>query len=130
MPQVSEFPMIYDYLTTLNEDSILNKFHTRLILNEVKRFVRRYSNQTLIFDKSSSSIRNKFVLKVDKDLTKFKNDEIIVDYRIKDNTSAKDVEDKTARFTINIKIAGLIREIFIDLVVVSESVSLSERLVA
>lgn len=130
MPQVSEFPIIYDYLTTLNEDSILNKFHTRLILNSIKRFVRRYSNQTLIFDKSSTTIRNKFVLKVDKDLFNLKNDEVIIDYRIKDNTSSVDIENKTARFTINIKIAGLIREIFIDLVVVSETVNLSERLVA
>lgn len=130
MPQFSEFPIIYDYLTMINEESILNKFHSRLILNEIKRTIRKYSKQMLIWNKSSESVRNKFVLKLSGDLTKFKNSKVIVDYRIKDTTSDSDLENNTVRFTINLKIAGLMREIFIDLIVVSESVDLNERLVA
>ena len=128
MQQFSDFPIIYDYLTMLNEESILNKLHARLIVNKVKKFAWALAKLSLIFNKSSSKVQQTFYDKVEKFMFDMKVDGAVKDYLIQNTTTGTDLENDSVRYTVGMQIPGLIRIIYIDLIAVGETVDLNERL--
>jgi len=129
MAKYSDYPILFDCLTMLNQDSILNLAHARLVTNRVRKLIWKYAREVLIFDKGTDAIINRFARKLDFDLNKLVGKELI-DYRLENKTTTSDQDQGYVRYLVGIKIPNIMREIIVDLTVFKSDVNLAERLAA
>ena len=128
MPKYTNFPMTFDYLTMINEDSVLNKLSVRFTLNAVKKDVRPLGYKYLIFDKNRESNNTSFNEDVVNIMDRHLKTGAITDYVVKNKTNDDDLDENTSRWLIGMKFPGLIRIVYITMVSVGQSVDMDERI--